>query len=278
MQFVYLDESGTGSEPISVMAGVVVDSYRMRPTKSDWNDLLKQLSKIVGREIYEIHTREFYSGNSPWRELRGEQRAKIITKIFTWLHERKHQIVYTAVHKERFLQDFNNDERLQELGSLWQFMAMHIALSLQKKYQGAPRGQNRKINPKGTIVLIFDHEHREQEQFTSLLLSPPDWTDEYYDKKPNQEKMSQIIDVPHFVNSKQVGLIQLADFICFFLRRHIELQMGLIQPAYNDEVEKIGNWIKLILSRSIPRNNIFLKKGRCECAKLFYRYAPETIK
>jgi len=52
MQFVYIDESGTGNEPVSVMAGVIADSYRMRPTKADWNDLLRQLSQIVGREIY----------------------------------------------------------------------------------------------------------------------------------------------------------------------------------------------------------------------------------
>jgi len=210
--------------------------------------------------------------------LRGEQRAEIITAIFNWLHERKHQIVYTAIHKERFFRDFNNNERLREIGTLWRFMAMHIALSLQKKYQGVPRGRNRTINPKGAIVLIFDRKYSEQQQFTNLLLSPPDWTDTYYDKKPNQEKMSQIIDVPHFVDSRQVGLIQLADFICFFLRKYIELQMGLVHPAYRNELERVRNWTNLILSRSIPKNYIFLRKGRCECSELFYRYAPQIIR
>ncbi len=260
------------------MASVIADSYRMRPTKADWNALLQQLSQIIGREIDEIHTRDFYSGNSPWRELRGQQRADIITTIFNWLHERRHQIVYTAVHKERFYNDFKNNERLKEIGTLWRFMAMHIALSLQKKYQGAPRGRKRTINPKGAFVLIFDHEHREQQRFTDLLLSPPDWTDSYYDKKPNQEKMSQIVDVPHFVDSKQVGLIQLADFICFFLRKHIELQMGLVQPDYRDEVDRVRTWTNLILARSIPKNNIIRTRGRCECSNLFYQYAPDTIR
>ncbi len=278
MKFIYIDESGTGDEPIAVMTGVIADSYRMRPTKTDWDGLLQQLSQIIEKEINEIHTRDFYSGNSPWRDLRGNQRAAIISAIFDWLNNRKHQIVYTAVHKQQFYNDLNNNERLKEIGTLWSFMALHLALSLQKTFQGAPRGKKRTINPKGALVLIFDHEHREQQRFTNLLLSPPDWTDSYYEKKPNQEKMSQIVDIPHFVDSKQVGLIQLADFICFFLRKYIELKMNLVQPAYKDEIEKVEEWTNLILTRSIPKNNIYLSRGRCECSNLFYQYAPEIIR
>ena len=278
MQFAYIDESGTGQEPIAVMTGVVTDSYRMRPTKADWNNLLEELSRIIGREIEEIHTREFYSGNSPWRDLKGNQRSAIIYAIFNWLHNRRHSIVYTAVHKEQFFQNLEDDERLKEIGTLWRFMALHIALILQKRYQGSPRGRNRTLNPKGSTVLIFDHEHREQQRFTELLLQPPDWTDTYYDRRPNQEKMSQIIDVPHFVDSKQVGMIQLADFMCFFLRRHIELSMGIIRPDYHDEIEKVAAWTNLILSRAVPKSNIYLSRGRCDCAELFYINAPETIR
>lgn len=278
MQFVYIDESGTGNEPVAVMAGVIADSYRMRPTKAEWISLLQQLSKIIGRNIDEIHTRDFYSGNNTWRNLNGQQRTEIISAIFNWLQERKHQIVYTAVHKELFNKDFNKNEKLKQIGSLWKFMAMHIALSLQKKFQGAPRGNKRKINPKGAMVLIFDHEHREQQQFTNLLLSPPDWTDSYYDKKRDQEKMSQIVDVPHFVDSKQVGLIQLADFICFFIRKYIELKMQLVKPSYEDEFDKVTQWVNIIFRQSIPKNYIYISKGQCDCANLFFKYAPECIR
>lgn len=278
MQFAYIDESGTGTEPIAVMTGVVTDSYRMRPTKSDWNALLRQLSRIIGRNIDEIHTRDLYSGNSPWRDLDGRQRSEIINSIFSWLHERRHSIIYTAVHKETFFQNLDTDPKLQDIGTLWSFMALHMALIIQKRYQGAVRGKNRTINPKGSTVLIFDHEHREQQRFTELILSPPDWTDSYYDKRPNQEKMCQIVDVPHFVDSKQVGMIQLADFMCFFLRKHIELSQGLAVPEYRDEPEKVRNWTTMILDRSVPKNNIYLSRGRCECSELFYNYAPETIR
>lgn len=87
--------------------------------------------------------------------------------------------------------------------------------------------------------------------------------------------MSQIVDIPHFVDSKQVGLIQLADFICFFLRKYIELKMNLVQPAYKDEIEKVEEWTNLILTRSIPKNNIYLSRGRCECSNLFINMHPK---
>lgn len=278
MQFIYIDESGIGEEPFAVMAGVVADSHRMRLTKADWSKLLSTLSEIIGREIDEIHTSNFYSGNSLWRDLNGQQRAAIITAIFNWLKQRRHSIVYTAVDKTFFTANFENEPYAKEIKTLWRFMALHLALSVQKCYQGTAKGNNRKINPTGHCVLVFDNELRDQKRFTDLLLHAPDWTDDYYDKKPNQESFSQIVDVPHFVDSKDVGLIQLSDFICFFLRRYLELKSGYAKPDYQDEMEKVSAWVKIILEQSIPKSNMYPKKGRTDCADLFYRYAPEIIR
>jgi hypothetical protein len=228
MKFCYLDESGTGEEPIAVMAGVVTDAVRMHVTKSHWADLLKALSGIIGRDIQEIHTRDFYSGNSPWRELNGNQRSDIISSIFTWLKERKHRVVFTAVNRQTFEEQFHEEPFAESIGTLWRLMALHITLSLQKHLQ-------REQKNKGNIVLVFDSEEKEKSRFTDLVLNPPDWTDSYYNRERKRDKLDQIVDVPHFVDSRDVGLIQLADFICFFLRKHIELQLGLVTPAYRDE-------------------------------------------
>ncbi len=278
MQFVYIDETGLAEEPIGVMVGVIADSHRMRLTKEHWSNLLTALSNIIGRQIEEIHTRDFYSGNSPWRELSGQQRSDIITAIFEWLQARKHSIVYSAVDKAIFNNTFQEERFSADVSTLWRFMALHIALSIQKYHQGSPRGNKRTINPKGSCVLVFDNEHREEKRFTDLLLSAPNWTDTYYDKKPHQDKFSQIVDVPHFVDSKDVGLIQLADFICYFLRKHIELEMDYIEPDYRDEREKVSGWANLFLEQGIPKNNMYLSRGRCECSDLFCRYAPDIIR
>jgi hypothetical protein len=278
MQFIYIDESGTGEERIAVMVGVIADSHRMRLTKKHWNELLRILSEITERDIKEIHTKDFYPGNSPWRGLNGKQRSDIITAIFHWLVDRKHSIVISAVDKGIYNDSFMEEEFSSDISSLWRMMAFHLALSIQKKFQGTPSGKDRKVNTTGHSVLIFDNEEREQKHFTDLLLNPPDWSDSYYEKKPKQDKLSQIIDVPHFVDSRDVGLIQLADFICFFLRRYIELNLGCINPDYSDEIEKVANWANLILNQLIDKRYIYKCRGRCDCADLFYRYAPDIIK
>ena len=169
MKFVYIDESGTGNEPIAVMCGIIADSYRMRITKVIWNNLLETLSEIIGREIREIHTRDFYSGNSPWRDLNGNQRSAIIDAIFAWLKERKHSLTFTAVDKQLFRKEFHKENFSNDVTTLWRFLALHLTLSLQKYFQGSARGKKRKINSKGMFVLIFDEEKREQKHFTDLI-------------------------------------------------------------------------------------------------------------
>jgi hypothetical protein len=270
MKFCYLDESGTGNEPIAVMGGVITDATRMRVTKRHWSDLLHTLSRIIDRNVREIHTRDFYSGNSPWRDLDGNQRSAIISAIFDWLRDRKHPVVYTAVDKQRFEETFGEEPIAPEIRTPWRFMALHITLSLQKYFQ-------RQKKNKGNTLLIFDNEERERVGFTDLVLSPPDWTDTYYNLGSRQEKLDQIIDVPHFVDSKEVALIQLADFICYFLRKHIELQLGLSEPAYEDETRKVAVWANQMFVQSIPKSCVYPSRDTCEASRLFCKYAPECI-
>jgi len=252
------------------MVGVIADAQRMHKTKKAWAILLDALSKIVGRQILEIHTRYFYPGHGIWRKIDGEDRAKIIDLIFKWLSDRKHDIVYTAVDKDKFKCELSNEKSLaNEVGSLWRFMALHISLAIQKYSQGQE-------GIKGHTVLIFDNEETEAGDFIKLIKNPPGWTDTYYKRESNQERLDQIIDVPYFGDSRHVGLIQVADFVSFFLRRYIEIKMGA-SPKYEGEPDRVTGWAETILARSIPKPMIYLQKGRCDCANLFYSCAPECI-
>ena len=270
MKFCYLDESGTGDEPFAVMVGVIVDAQRMHLTKNHWQELLQDLSDIVGRQVTELHTRDFYAGNNQWRGIDGPQRAAIISAIFEWLRDRKHHIVYSAVDKNRFLSDFPNEPQAGEIGSLWRFLALHNVLAIQKHFQ-------KQENNKGNTVLIFDNEEREAKNFTSLIQNPPGWTDSYYNRARRQTKLDQIIDVPYFGDSQQVGLIQVADFISYFMRRFIEVREGIIPARYADEPERLEGWMDIAFRRSLPKSIIYPSRGRCTCADLFYRYAPNCL-
>ena len=271
MKFCYLDESGTGDEPFAVMVGILVDHTRMKPTKEDWQDLLNQLSATTGKHIQEIHTHELYAGNSPFRGLDGNARTAIINQIFQWLQVRKHYVVFTAVDKANYFANAPAEAFNADIGSLWRHMAFHITLALQKNLQVQEKN-------KGNCVLIFDNKVHDQTAFTNLILNPPAWSDTYYTKGKKQNRLDQIVDVPHFVDSKQVGLIQLADFLCYFLRKHIELQSGAKLERYQGETPIIADYFKLITQMSIPKAHTFLSKARCPAANYFYNFAPTIIR
>lgn len=272
MKFCYLDESGTGEELFAVMVGIIVDAYRGRITRKDWTDLLALLSKIVGKPLLEIHTSDFYSGNGIWRNLPGDKRARIINAIFNWLKNRNHKIVYSAVDKEKFRFEFDKEQYANEIGSLWRFMALHVCLAIQKHSSLSCE------KSKGQTMMIFDNKEAEENEFIKLFMNPPEWSDTYYNRdKYKIERLEQIIDVPYFVDSRHVGLVQVADFVSFFLRKYIEIQMG-IPPDYVEEPHLIEEWGNIIIKQTIPKGVMYpSKKGRCQCADLFYRYAPSCL-
>lgn len=271
MKFCYIDESGTAEEPYAVMVGIIVDAQRMHVTKKDWSDLLSVLSDVIGQPIQEIHTRDFYSGNGRWRALPGPARAETIEAIFQWLRDRRHRIVYCAVDKGRFLEGFHQELFFEDIQTLWRFMALHICLSVQKYCQGFEKN-------KGHTVFVFDNQEREAANFLELLKNPPSWTDTYYGKGENQQPLDQVVDVPYFGDSRHVGLLQLADFVSYFIRRHIEIREKAIPPRYADEDIRVTGWAEAALELSVAKPAIYLSRGRCQCADLFYRYAPACVR
>lgn len=271
VRFCYCDESGIGDEPIAVMVGIVVDAQRMHLTKGDWQELLQKLSDKAGRPIAELHASNFYSGNGVWRSMDGPQRAQIITEIFTWLKDRKHRIVYTAINKAMYHDNFVLGKIPDELNTVWRFMGFHLVLAMQKYCQRAEKN-------KGHTVFVFDNEERERMRFTDLIKNPREWSGEYYGKNPRDKPLNQVIDVPYFGDSKDIGLIQLADVACFFLRRYAEIKEEFCQPDYADEVDRIQGWIDIFCARSIGSSNMFKRQARNDAESLFYDNASVSIR
>ncbi|MFN7936982.1 MAG: DUF3800 domain-containing protein [Bryobacteraceae bacterium] len=271
MKACYCDESGTGDEPIAVMVGIIVDTQRMHITKEHWRELLEELSHLANREVSELHTRNFYAGNGIWRELDGPQRAQIITRIFDWLAERKHHVVYTSVCKKMYHSEFALQKIPDELNTVWRFLGFHLILAMQKYCQ-------RESHNKGNTFYVFDNEEREQLRFTDIILRPPEWSDEYYSRKHKQDQLDQVVDVPYFGDSKDVALIQVADVASFFLRRYAEIKENLIPPKYTDEEQRVTEWIGLLKARSIGSSMIYPKSKRSVAEDIFFRNASESIR
>ncbi len=126
-------------------------------------------------------------------------------------------------------------------------------------------------------MLVFDNEEREKIQFTDLVLRPPFWTDSYYSRAERQEPLDQLVDAPYFADSKDVALLQLADFVAFFLRRYAELENG-DGERYAGEHRQVRRWAMQALDCSIGKSAIYPKKGRCRPADLFYEFAPSCLR
>lgn len=271
LKVCYCDESGIGDEPVAVMVGVIVDAQRMHVTKNEWKNLLAALARVVGRPVHEIHTRDFYAGNERWRALSGNQRAGIITETFEWLKNRKHDVVYVAVEKAKFYESQKAGQIPPEANTLWRFMGLHLLLSVQKAHQKLEK-------TKGHTIFVFDNEERERMRFTDLIASPPAWTDSYYGKSRRQARLDHIVDVPYFGDSTEVYLLQVADFVAFFLRRHAEIEGGYSKERYDQEADKLSVWLDTLKACSLPPSITYPATGRCECANLFFNHAPESIR
>jgi Protein of unknown function (DUF3800) len=235
MKFCYVDESGTGNESIIVMVGVIVDAQRMHKTKDAWDDLLRRLSGRLKRSVVEFHTREFYSGNGPWRDIPGDERSAIIDEIIDWVNERKHKIMCAAIDKAKYDEAQKTSPELANLKTPWLAAAMSLVTKVQREHQKEPKN-------KGHTAFIFDRRRQEEDRLSDMLYNPPEWTGTLYERKKRAVPFDQIIDVPYFADSRPVLLIQVADLFSYLIRRKIEVARGLTAPRYADEADKLRAW------------------------------------
>jgi len=241
------------------------------------------LSRELNKPIQEFHTRHFYRGNSIWRGLNGEQRTAVLERIFQWLAERNHKIVFSAVEKQKLeVTGLDGKAEFTRNGKpdYWKLAALHLFLSIQKVHQ-------REDRTKGHTVIIFD-QGGSGEQATEIVLNPPSWSDSFYDYQrlirkrridvPNPDPpLSVLVDVPYFADSRHVGMLQVADLFAYLLRHYAELRGGHASEEYDGELNKIAGWVSQIAALLVPDNFRWKATGGCECSNFFRQVAPEAL-
>ncbi len=243
----------------------------MHVTKDDWTGLLSDLSQKVGQDFHELHTRNFYSGSGLWKAMSGQQRSEAIDLFIDWFSERKHHVVFSAIDKSSYAKFKDAGKIPQEITTVWRALAFHTALAIQKNFQGEPKN-------KGNTIFVFDEEVKEETRFHELLKKPPHWSESYYAKKKNQNPLCQLVDAPYFADSKNVGMLQVADFLAYFVRRYIEIAENAIPEKYVGEWAKVNAWFSRIKARSLPYQCMYPKRSRCDTAELFWSLAPACIR
>lgn len=115
-------------------------------------------------------------------------------------------------------------------------------------------------------------------RFADLVLRPPEWSDEYYDRPRNSVQLDKVVDIPYFADSKEVALIQMADCAAYILRRFAELSLGLVKERYVGEEDRLKEWASMLGARSIGRAHIYPRANRNDAHDLFFDLAPAPIR
>ena len=269
MKFCYLDESKKGKDGVFLMAGVVVDAQRMHRTKSECRELFHIVGNLARRSVTELHATDLIPGNGAWHGIDGHKRTAIVDAILDWFVKRKHKVTFAAIDTMSVKELPDDDERKGDLKTDRIAAAFHIVLTLQRAHQ-------KETKNKGHTIFVFDRG-KEPVELESLFSDPPSWTDSYYDLKRGKQRLDQIIDVPYYARSHRVPLIQLADLICYILRRYSELKDSGSEEAYPGELARYEGWIAKIELRFIGRSQRYLAKGPCDTSKFFTSLAPTSL-
>jgi len=271
MKFCYVDESGRGSAPVIVLAGVVVDAQRMHVTKDDWDELIRDLNEISGGKVAELKAGHLYRGNDYWREWDAGERTALIEDIIRWMKARHHAVTFGAVVKQKlteFRKNWEFDPAL-ETASEWTVAALHLVLTIQKRYQREERN-------KGKTVFVFDHA-READELLNILGSPPSWTDGFYERGKKQRSLDQVIDVPYFADSKRVGLLQVADLFAYLLRLYAELADDMTPEKFDGETKRLEQWIGDLAEVLLPDAARWPKNSKDPCVQFYRELAPPSL-
>lgn len=271
MKFCYADESGHGSEPVIVLAGVIVDAQRMHVTKEDWDDLIRDLTEISGGRVAELKAGNLYRGNDYWRAWDSGERTALIEDIIGWMTDRHHRVTFSAVTKAA-LSEFKNgggDLGGIEAASEWTVAATHLVLTIQKEHQREPRN-------KGKTVLVFDNA-READEFLDVLGNPPSVTDSFYARGNKQRPLDQIVDVPYFADSKRVGLLQVADLFAYLIRLYAELADGMLPEKFDGETARLDQWIRDMRKVLLHDSARWPQNSKDSCVQFYRTLAPPSL-
>lgn len=289
MKICYIDESFGGRKgEIGVVANVMLDTTRMKKTKTQWNDLREDLSKILTTNLEEIHTTDLYIGCKQWEKVSRERRFSLIDHIIKYINERKHKILFTAIDINK-LNDLQKDDKFAQMLNIkilqntdksinpYRLAALHIALCVQKL------GVHEKKN-KGDSLLIFDQKDN---TIIDIIGNPPIWAHQYYLSETDYKKIKKqgfsllpnIIDMPYLADSKKVLPINIADFYAYFITRYASLKEGIQKPNTSfDEIGQVTKWIQEMSISFVDDSNRWMARGRNECQELFYQIAPDALK
>jgi Protein of unknown function (DUF3800) len=229
MKFVYVDESGDqGQSDIFVMAGLLIDAYRLRKWTAAFDEMIKAFLKMHPKAPQELKTKAFINGANKWSEVDADDRKQFLEDVCDLAAEcaRIFAVAFSFDDfKKAVVAGYN-----QPFGkSYWLGAAMFVSALVQKRMQDEKRN-------KGLTVLICDDNKQEMANLSEGLYQADAWFDPIYqtskkkkgkavwNEVPDNGRFDHIVNSAFAIKSVHSSLIQVADAVSYVYRRHLELK------------------------------------------------------
>jgi len=267
MRFCYVDESGTaGDTPCVVFAGLVFDRTKRAKVTRESRALVEEIISNAAWPPSEIKSHHLYPGKKHWNGIEG--RTVHIERLCDWFVDGSGGYLALSVIEA-------TDHESSSLRSLtgldvWTAGALHIALQIQKT--GKPSKNN-----KGQSVLVFDEQRVRQEGLTELLITGPEFTDDYYGRKTKDEPFDQLIDTPLFAASHHLPLLQVADVFAYVIRQYVEVREGHRSERYTGEAAVLSGWYEKLSTRLLTSAARWPKRTTSALAAAYKESAPDCL-
>jgi len=239
MKFAYVDESGDAGEgDVFVMAGLLIDAYRLRKYTSQFGQALSAfLAKHPGAPK-ELKTKALINGKGGWNVVAPDERKQFLTDMCDLAVE-----VSKIYGFGMSFQAFNaacagGAYAIPGSKDYWTLNGMFISGLIQKKMQT-------QSNNKGLSVIIFDDNKVHMPKLSDGLYYANPWFDGLYQQSKTvkgkavwqplkqSERFDQVINTAFAIKSEHSSLVQVADAVSYVYRRWLELTA--VSEAYPGE-------------------------------------------
>jgi hypothetical protein len=230
MKFIYIDESGGRDQgDVFVMAGLMVDAYKLRKKTEDFDRRLEALFALHPGNRADFKTSRFINGKGGWGKVEPAERKAFLKTVCELAVENGGKVfgyglsyaAFDAAAAAGHAQPFGTN--------YWLASAMFTACLVQKRMQGVK-------NSKGLTVVIMDDNKSEMPKLSDGLYQGDAWFDGLYEtqgkkrgktvwlERSKKDRFDHIINTAFAIKSDHSSMVQVADAISYVYRRHLELQ------------------------------------------------------
>ncbi len=234
MYLLYADESGDPSKAHFVLGGVAVHEQDAYPLARSVDALFNRLPPLLRDE--ELHTREVRAGSGRWSRIPKRRRDQLIHDITELLVEApslpRPPVLFAVVLHRASFPHHNTYERSYE-----EFFARCNGML----------GRLASHGDRHRCVVIADQSRHIESDIQSAML---EWRQRGASTGASIGPLSAYAEVPLFVNSKASRLVQLADFVAYWVYRGYESGdasvLQRLAPGFDQEGDVLHGLVHLV--------------------------------